>query len=90
MATGLIAAKNAARYLRGQAPMVVPDHTMVGSLIRYITHPEQKNLQPINANWGIIHSPPDVMALGKDERREELSKRALKSIATIFGAAAVV
>lgn len=90
MATGLIAAKNAARLLRGEAPVVVPDDTMLGSLIRYITHPEQKNLQPINANWGIIYQPPDVMALQKDARREELSRRALKSIGTTFGAPAAV
>lgn len=85
MATGLIAGKNAARLLKGEAPLVVPDDTMIGSLIRYITHPDQKNLQPINANWGIIPQPPDVAALQKDERRSELSKRALKSIATVFG-----
>lgn len=90
MATGLIAAKNAARFLRGEAPVVVRDDTMIGALIRYITHPEQKNLQPINANWGIIYQPPDVMALQKDARREELSKRALKSIGTTFGAPAAV
>jgi len=69
---------------------VVPDDTMIGALIRYITHPDQKNLQPINANWGIIHQPPDIAALQKDARRDELSKRALKSIATVFGAPAAV
>lgn len=90
MATGLIAAKNAARLLRGEQPIVIPDDTMIGALIRYITHPEQKNLQPINANWGIISSPPEIMKLQKDLRRSELSARALKSIATTFGVVAPV
>jgi methylenetetrahydrofolate--tRNA-(uracil-5-)-methyltransferase len=93
MATGLIAAKNAARLLRGEDPITVPDDTMIGALIRYITHPEQKNLQPINANWGIIYAPPELENMhkrDKDKRRTELSKRALQSIAVTFGLAAPV
>lgn len=81
MATGLLAAKNAARLLRGEEPLILPDDTMLGSLVRYITHPEQKNLQPINANWGILTTPPDMMAIrDKDLRREKLSARALQSL----------
>ncbi len=90
MGTGLIAAKNAARLLRGEELLVLPDDTMLGALIRYITHPDQKNLQPINANWGIIKSPADVMSLPKDKKRAELRARALKSIATTFGCAVPV
>lgn len=85
MATGLIAAKNAARLLRGEEPIVVPDDTMLGALIRYITHPEQKNLQPINANWGIIATPGDLAKVEKEVRRTEQSKRALASICNAFG-----
>lgn len=84
MATGLIAAKNAARFLRGMAPLELPDDTMIGALIRYITHPEQKNLQPINANWGIIATSAELMALEKDERRAEQARRALASIRQAF------
>jgi methylenetetrahydrofolate--tRNA-(uracil-5-)-methyltransferase len=88
MATGLIAAKNAARLLRGQAPLVLPDDTMIGALIRYITHPEQKNLQPINANWGIINMSPDVAALDKEKRRQRSHELALKSLKRCFDEAA--
>lgn len=90
MATGLIAAKNAARLLRRQDPLTLPEDTMIGSLIRYITHPDQKNLQPINANWGIIAMSPKVAALPKDKRREIASAVALESIVRCFGSAAVV
>jgi methylenetetrahydrofolate--tRNA-(uracil-5-)-methyltransferase len=90
MAVGLIAAKNAARLLRGQAPLVVPDDTMIGALIRYITHPQQKNLQPINANWGIIAGSAELMRLEKEERRKIQAARALKSIAETFPAPIVV
>jgi methylenetetrahydrofolate--tRNA-(uracil-5-)-methyltransferase len=80
MATGLIAAQNAARLLRGEQPIVMPDDTMIGALIRYITHPEQKNLQPINANWGIIATPPESQTLRKEERRQKAHEQALQSV----------
>jgi methylenetetrahydrofolate--tRNA-(uracil-5-)-methyltransferase len=80
MATGLIAAKNAARYLRGEDPIVYPDDTMIGALIRYITHPEQKNLQPINANWGIIAMPPEFARMDKDKRRARIRTNALATM----------
>ncbi|HEY9793011.1 MAG TPA: methylenetetrahydrofolate--tRNA-(uracil(54)-C(5))-methyltransferase (FADH(2)-oxidizing) TrmFO [Candidatus Obscuribacterales bacterium] len=80
MATGLIAAKNAARLFRGEEPLVLPDDTMIGALIRYITHPEQKNLQPINANWGIIAMSPEVAALDKEQRRLKSAEGSLASI----------
>jgi methylenetetrahydrofolate--tRNA-(uracil-5-)-methyltransferase len=87
MATGLLAAKNAARLARGQEPLILPDDTMLGALVRYITHPEQKNLQPINANWGIIAMPPHLGALTKEQRREKARQLALQSIADCFGLA---
>ena len=89
MATGLAAAQNAARLLRGEDLVLLPDDTMLGALIKYITHPEQKNLQPINANWGILNAPPHVMSLPKDQRREELGKLALESMRNIATAKAV-
>jgi methylenetetrahydrofolate--tRNA-(uracil-5-)-methyltransferase len=89
MATGLIAAKNAARLFRGEEPLIVPDDTMIGALIRYITHPEQKNLQPINANWGIIAMSPEVAALDKEQRRLQSAEHALASIKRCFDRAMV-
>jgi methylenetetrahydrofolate--tRNA-(uracil-5-)-methyltransferase len=84
-ATGLIAARNAALFARGMEPMTLPDDTMIGALINYITHPEQKNLQPINANWGIIKTAPELNRVDKDARRPLQVKQALASLRQCFG-----
>ncbi len=55
-ATGIIAGRNAARLVRGLDPLPVPPHTMVGSLINFITTAPEHHFQPINANFGIL--PP--------------------------------
>jgi methylenetetrahydrofolate--tRNA-(uracil-5-)-methyltransferase len=84
MATGLMAARNAVRLAKGLDPIILPDDTMLGALIRYITHPDQKNLQPINSNWGIIATPPDLMSLEKTARRDAQFERALSEVAKAF------
>jgi len=52
--SGLLAAWNLVRKLRGQSPLVLPRETMLGSLVAYITDPEQENLQPMGANMGLL------------------------------------
>lgn len=89
-AVGLIAARNAARVLHGQEPVEVPSSTMLGALIRYITTADPKHFQPINSNWGIIDTPPDVMHIEKEERRQEIARRARQIIAHVFEAGAAV
>lgn len=81
---GLIAARNAARLLDGKEPVELPGGTMLGALIRYITSADPKHFQPINSNWGIIDTPPDVMHLEKDARRQEVARRAKEIIAAVF------
>ena len=53
-ATGIVAGINAWRLSRGLEPLFPPPDTMVGALLRYITSPERKNFQPMNANFGIL------------------------------------
>jgi methylenetetrahydrofolate--tRNA-(uracil-5-)-methyltransferase len=88
-AVGLIAARNAARLLKGEAPIEVPSSTMIGALIKYITSADPKHFQPINSNWGIIDMPPDAMHLLKEERRQEVACRARIVIADTFQGAAI-
>lgn len=90
IATGLIAGRNAARWLSGQQALVLPADTMLGALIAYITHPEQKNLQPMNANWGLMETPPAMLSLDKSERRERQFRQALESMARAFSLPAPV
>ena len=56
IATGLLAGINAVRTLKQQTPWIFPKTTMLGSLTSYITEADQKNFQPMKANFGIL--PP--------------------------------
>lgn len=81
--TGIIAAINAARYLNGEDLLTLPGDCMLGALIRYISSADPKRFQPINANWGIIDTPQELMHLDKVRRREEVRVFALKTIEQI-------
>ncbi len=81
IATGLIAARNAARLAAGMEPAVVSPKTMIGALLRYITSADSKNFQPINSNWGLFDLPAEYSRLSKAERREKLAELSLKTIA---------
>lgn len=54
IATGLVAAINLARFLRGEPPWIVPATSMLGALCHYITHTDQEDFQPMKANFGIL------------------------------------
>lgn len=86
-ATGLIAALNVVRMIRGAEPVILPDDTMIGALLKYITSADPKSFQPINSNWGIIATPEELMKTrDKVKRREQLRELALQSITRCFPA----
>jgi methylenetetrahydrofolate--tRNA-(uracil-5-)-methyltransferase len=74
-ATGLLAGINAAKLIAGDSPVVPPATTALGALLGYITDPERKRFQPMNANFGLI-APLTVCRRGK-AKKEMLSRRAL-------------
>src|ERR687893_2695334 len=77
-AMGLLAGTNAARFARGEEPIVMPEDTMMGALAQYITTKEG-TLQPINSNWGLIPSVPkkeNGRRLTKPERRRRQGGKA--------------
>lgn len=78
-ASGLLAGVNAARFVSGQEPLILPLETMLGSLAHYISTADAKHFQPMNANFGIlpILDPP---VRGKKERKLAYSQRALESL----------
>jgi len=82
-ATGIIAAINAAQLVDGKELLTLPGDCMIGALIRYITSADPKHFQPINSNWGIIDTPPELMKLDKIARREEVRKLAMKVVEKI-------
>ncbi|MGN1400567.1 MAG: FADH(2)-oxidizing methylenetetrahydrofolate--tRNA-(uracil(54)-C(5))-methyltransferase TrmFO [Bacillus sp. (in: firmicutes)] len=78
-ASGLIAGINAARVATGEEPIVFPAETAIGSMARYITTANEKNFQPMNANFGLFPELP-VKIKGKKERNEMHANRALETI----------
>ena len=75
--TGLLAGVNAVKLLQGQAPVVLPPTTALGSLIRYICHANLRDFQPMNVNFGLL-PPLDEPIRAKRERRQALAARALR------------
>ncbi len=54
---GMIAGINLAKKLKGEKEISLPETTITGALIRYITSGEAKNFVPMNANFGLL---PDL------------------------------
>ncbi len=74
--SGILAAENVIRYLNGDEPLFLPEYTMLGALVNYITDDSVKDFQPMGANFGIIPSL-DVRIKDKAERYTKLSNRSL-------------
>jgi methylenetetrahydrofolate--tRNA-(uracil-5-)-methyltransferase len=79
-ATGIIAAINMARMLRGEEPAVPPPTTMLGALYRYLREADPRHFQPMNANFGLIDAL-DTEVRDKRRKKELLAERALADLA---------
>jgi len=82
IATGALAGINAARLLKGQVPLTLPETTMLGALCHYVTHADLKDFQPMKANFGIL---PPLVLMGKHGKRERgaaHAERALRDLET--------
>ncbi len=81
--SGLIAGINAARFVRGMAPLVMPGETMLGALCHYVCTADQEDFQPMKANFGIV--PPLVPEVRqKKARYAEYGERALRSLDAVL------
>ena len=76
-ASGLMVAYSIIKRLKNEK-IEFPEDTMLGSLAKYIST-ENKNYQPMNANFGIL-KPLDKKIKDKKEKYTILSNRAQKSI----------
>ncbi len=76
--TGLFAAINAVRMARNKKPIEIPENTMLGSLIRFITENELETPQPMRANFGII--PAGFFDIPKSVRKKKFIETSRKSI----------
>jgi len=78
IAMGLIAGINAARHAEGLALKPLPATTLTGALAAYITSPETKDFQPMNANFGIL--PALGVKTRKADRKLLHGQRALRDL----------
>jgi len=78
-ATGLLAAINLDRLVRGLEPVIPPPTTMLGALYRYLREADPAHFQPMNANFGLLEElvePPRDKAL----KRQRYAERALQEL----------
>lgn len=75
-ATGLLAGRNAVRWLAGDEPLIPPPDTMLGALVQYVTHTDAKHFQPMNAVFGIM-PPLDEKVRDKKRKKQLYAERAL-------------
>jgi len=78
-ASGLVAAINVFRLLRGHQTLVFPPETALGGLARHLEGSPSIDFQPMNINFGLIDPLPHRVKK-KQERNLKLSERALSSL----------
>ena len=83
-ASGIVAGINAVKSLRGEQPLILPEFTMIGALLSYITDETVEKFQPMGANFGIL-PPLDQHIRDKKERYGALSQRSLDWYKNIGG-----
>lgn len=81
-AAGLLAGRNAARYVQGKTLWAPPSTTAIGALVQYISSFAGKNFQPMNVNFGII-APPE-RRVPKKEKNTYLAQRALETLQAVL------
>jgi methylenetetrahydrofolate--tRNA-(uracil-5-)-methyltransferase len=78
-ASGLVAGRNAARWMSGLAPVAPPRETAIGSLAYYVSHANAKHYAPSNITFGIM-PPLEVPPRSRQERQLAISQRALSRL----------
>lgn len=81
IASGMVAAINAVRYFYNLPELVFPKQTVIGAMANYISDPEVKHFQPMNANFGLL--PKLEYNTGKKDRPYHLARRSLQLITTL-------
>ena len=75
-ASGIIAGINAVRHINDENGLILPEFTMIGALLNYITDETVVNFQPMGANFGILPAL-DEHIRDKRERYAAFSRRSL-------------
>ncbi len=82
IASGLLAGLNMAKYINNEPLFKLPNETMLGALMSYISYEGHTSFQPINSNWGILpHIDTDKkIRKNKKLKNELLANRAIEAI----------
>lgn len=81
MASGMLAGIHAAiRYRNVPSDFRISGATMMGALSGYISNPDGKKFQPMNANFGILPSIASDSRIGKDEKYAMMAERSLLEV----------
>ncbi|MGI6279589.1 MAG: methylenetetrahydrofolate--tRNA-(uracil(54)-C(5))-methyltransferase (FADH(2)-oxidizing) TrmFO [Acutalibacteraceae bacterium] len=75
-ASGILAGINAAAKILGKEPLILPEFSMIGAMLRYITDETVTDFQPMGANFGILPPLPEKIR-DKRERYMALANRSL-------------
>ena len=77
----MVASLNVISRIENREKVIFPNETVIGALANYIST-ENKNFQPMNANFGIL---PELKEKIKDkkERYQKLSERSLLQLKQI-------
>lgn len=85
--SGLLAALNLNRILRGRDPVLPPPTTMMGGLFRHLRESDPEHFQPMNSNWGLVDPLPRRIR-DKQKKREALAQRAQRDFLQWLGSEA--
>ncbi len=75
-ASGIIAGINAVAKIKADEPLVLPNFSMIGALLSYITDENISDFQPMGANFGIMPELTEKIR-DKKERYAAFSQRSL-------------
>lgn len=78
-ASGLIAGLSLANKILGKTLAFLPKTTIIGAISNYLTTADEKNFQPINANFGILPEL-DEKIRDKSLKKQAYSKRAAEAM----------
>lgn len=77
-ASGIVAGMNMVKFLNGEELLEFPKDSIMGSMAHYISNPNIKDFQPMNANFGLL--PSLIERHKKIERKRLYGERALSAI----------
>ena len=85
IASGMYAGINLSRHLKGEPMLELPDITMLGALMKYISFDGHKHFQPVNSNWGIVAELDADKKTKKNKKlkNELLAKRSIDYISEL-------